>query len=333
MTSKDSTHHEYIVRAVEAGCDVITEKPMTTDAAKTRLILDAVAKTGRSVQVAFNYRWSAHRTKVRELIASGIIGRVVNVNVEYLLNTSHGADYYRRWHATMADSGGLLVHKSTHHLDLVNWWIDAIPDQVFAYGRLDFYGRKNAVARGEADLTKYARYTGEAAAKNDPFAMDIREHERYAGTLFRRRGGETGYVRDRNVFRDEIDIYDNMSVIVRYRTGAQLNYSLVSFSPREGTRVSVNGDRGRIEYTELHATHIPDIDAGQAHARAGGHRGPRPSASSRSSSPATRWVVQRLPGQPRRVRYDPGRADCSRRRPRRIRSAARPATSRGRRRS
>ncbi|HEU5077629.1 MAG TPA: Gfo/Idh/MocA family oxidoreductase [Opitutaceae bacterium] len=259
VTSKDSTHHDYIVRALELGCDAITEKPMTVDAEKTRLILDAVAKTGRKVQVAFNYRWSAHRTKVRELIMNGTIGRVTNVNVEYLLNTNHGADYYRRWHATMADSGGLLVHKSTHHFDLVNWWIDAIPEQVFAYGRLDFYGKKNAVARGEAERTKYARYTGEAAAKQDPFALDLREHERLAGLYFDAEA-ETGYVRDKNVFREEIDIYDNMSVIVRYRTGVQMNYSLVSFSAREGMRVSINGDKGRIEYAEFQPTHILGID-------------------------------------------------------------------------
>ncbi len=258
VTSKDSTHHDYIVRALQLGCDTITEKPMTVDAEKTRYILDAVAKTGRKVQVAFNYRWSAHRTKVRELIKSGVVGRVTSVNVEYLLNTSHGADYYRRWHATMADSGGLLVHKSTHHFDLVNWWIDAIPEQVFAYGRLDFYGRRNAVARGEAERTTYARYTGEAAARKDPFALDLRQHERMAG-LYYDAEAETGYVRDRNVFRDEIDIYDNMSVIVRYRTGAQMNYSLTCFSSREGMRVSVNGDRGRIEYAEFQPTHIPDL--------------------------------------------------------------------------
>ncbi len=260
VTSKDSTHHDFITRALRKGCDVITEKPMTIDAEKNRLILDAVKETGRNVQVAFNYRWSAHRTKVRELVAAGTVGRVLNVNLEYLLNTNHGADYYRRWHATMAESGGLLVHKSTHHFDLVNWLIDAIPEQVFAYGRLDFYGKANAIARGEAALTTYDRYTGHATADKDPFALDLNEHESLAG-LYLKAEADSGYLRDRNVFRADIDIYDNMSVLVRYRTGVQLNYSLVSFSPREGMRVAINGDRGRLEYTEWQPTHIPNLDA------------------------------------------------------------------------
>jgi predicted dehydrogenase len=255
VTTKDSTHHEYIIRALREGCDVITEKPMTIDADKCRAIFAAVEQTGRRVQVAFNYRWSPHRTKVRELVAAGTIGRVVSINLEYLLNTSHGADYYRRWHASMAESGGLLVHKSTHHFDLVNWWIDAIPEQVFALGRLDFYGRDNAIARGERSRTLYPRYTGEAAAADDPFALDLRQDETLRG-LYHEAEKETGYLRDQNVFRPGIDIYDNMAALVRYRTGALLTYSLLSFSAREGMRVTLNGERGRLEYAEFVPAHI-----------------------------------------------------------------------------
>ena len=255
VVSKDSTHHDYIVRALRAGCAVVTEKPMTIDAARCRQVLAAVAETGGDVRVAFNYRWSAHRTRVRELLATGTIGRVRSVNLEYLLNTAHGADYYHRWHATMAESGGLLVHKSTHHFDLVNWWVNGIPEQVVAYGQLDFYGRANAIARGDEALTRYDRYTHQAAAATDPFGYDLSTDPRGA-QLYLRTEAHDGYIRDRNVFREDIDIFDNMSVLVRYRTGILLNYSLVSFSPREGMRVTVNGDRGRLEYEEWQATDI-----------------------------------------------------------------------------
>ena len=255
VCSKDDTHHDYIVRALHAGCDVITEKPMTIDAAKCRAILDAQHATGRSVRVAFNYRWAPFRTKVKELIATGVIGRVRSVNLEYLLDTNHGADYFRRWHAHAAESGTLLVHKSTHHFDLVNWWLDAIPAQVFAYGDLVFYGKKNAEARGDGALTKYPRYTGEPAAKDDPFRLDLAESAPFRG-LYLDAEKDSGYIRDRNVFRDDVDVPDQMSLNVRYRTGELLTYSLVCYSPREGMRVCLNGDRGRLEYHEFIGTHM-----------------------------------------------------------------------------
>jgi predicted dehydrogenase len=255
VCSKDSTHHDYIIRALHAGCDVITEKPLTIDAEKCRAILDAQRATGRSLRVAFNYRWAPFRTKVKELIASGVIGRVHSVNLEYLLDTNHGADYFRRWHSHAAESGTLLVHKSTHHFDLVNWWLDAIPAQVFAYGDLVFYGKKNAEARGDGALTKYPRYTGHPESQDDPFRLDLDESEPFR-KIYRAGEADSGYLRDQNVFRDGIDIPDQMSLNVRYRTGEVLTYSLTCYSPREGMRVCFNGDRGRIEYHEFIGSHM-----------------------------------------------------------------------------
>jgi predicted dehydrogenase len=256
----DRAHDAYILAALQAGCDVITEKPMTISAEKCTAILRAAETTGRSIRVAFNYRWGAGASKVREILAGGAIGAVRQVTLEYLLNTSHGADYFRRWHANKADSGGLLVHKSTHHFDLVNWWIDAIPDEVFAYGALAFYGRANALRRGDGALADYPRYLGHEG-KGDPFAYDYArsmiqdppmERALYLGAAEE----ETGYIRDRNVFRDDITIEDAMTVLVRYRTGVLLNYSLNAFSPYEGFRVAFAGDRGRLEYEELHGAHL-----------------------------------------------------------------------------
>jgi len=255
VCTKDSMHHDYIVRALHAGCDVITEKPMTTDAAKCRAILDAQKATGRRVRVAFNYRWAPFRSKVKELIESGVVGKIHSVNLEYLLDTNHGADYFRRWHAHIENSGTLLVHKSTHHFDLVNWWLDAIPQQVFAYGDLVFYGKQNAINRGDEKLTRYARYTGSPEAKEDPFCLDLTESESFR-KLYLAGEADSGYLRDQNVFRDGITVPDQMSLNVRYRTGQVLTYSLVCYSPREGMRVTFNGDRGRIEYHEFIGTHM-----------------------------------------------------------------------------
>ena len=66
----------------------------------------------------------------------------MSVNFHWFYNTYHGASYFIRWHGDMESSGSLWVHKSTHNFDLLNWWIDSEPDQVFAYGDLEYYGKK-----------------------------------------------------------------------------------------------------------------------------------------------------------------------------------------------
>ncbi len=249
----DSTHHEYILAALASGCDAITEKPMTIDAEKCRAIMDAAARSDRRITVCFNYRWQAAPTQIKRLLSEGAIGAVKSVTMEYALDTSHGADYFRRWHAQKENSGGLLVHKATHHFDLVNWWLDAIPAEVFAWGGLVFYGKENAVARGDEALTQYPRYTG-ADHKGDPFALELDSPQ--LRELYLAAEAETGYIRNRNVFSPAISIEDTMSVLVKYRSGIVLNYSLNAFCPTEGYRVIFNGDRGRLEYAGYGASHL-----------------------------------------------------------------------------
>jgi len=262
VTTVDASHHEYILRALERGCDVISEKPLTTTLDRLKLIDGAMKRTGKSLRVTFNYRYAPAFTRFRELIRAGQVGRPLAVDFSWLLDTSHGADYFRRWHREKVNSGGLLVHKATHHFDLVNWWIDSYPQQVFALGDLLFYGAANAEARGER--YPYTRYTGEEAARDDPFALRLDEKEAYAG-LYLAAEAETGYIRDRNVFGESITAEDTMTVTARYANGVLLSYCLVAYAPWEGLRVAVTGTRGRIEMdiTET-VTHLKPDSASAA---------------------------------------------------------------------
>ncbi len=253
VTTVDATHSDYICRAMELGCDVVTEKPMTTDERRCRKILRTVARTGRKCQVTFNYRYAPPRSQVREMIKAGAIGEVLSVDFAWLLNTQHGADYFRRWHRRRENSGSLLVHKSTHHFDLVNWWIDDIPAEVFAHATLSYYTPATAKRLG---LARRAERCLVCPCKNKcPFYLDLRAREGFK-TLYLDCEQDDGYFRDRCVFSEQIDIWDNMSVTVRYRRGAVLNYMLHSYSPYEGYRIAFNGTKGRIEHAACENTYI-----------------------------------------------------------------------------
>src|SRR5579885_2830922 len=251
VTTIDATHHIYITRAMELGCDVITEKPMTTTLEKMQAIFQAIERTGRSLRVSFNYRYTPAYTRFRELLMQGVVGKPLAVDFSWMLDTNHGADYFRRWHREKHLSGGLLVHKATHHFDLVNWWLDDWPATVFALGSLAFYGREAAARRGE--FYDYDRYDGQRP--DDPFALDLDRSPMLRG-LYRDAEAQSGYLRDRNVFGERITIEDTLAVTARYRRGALLSYSLVAYSPWEGVRVAVTGDKGRLELFERHQAHV-----------------------------------------------------------------------------
>jgi predicted dehydrogenase len=282
VTTVDRYHAGYVVAALEKGCDVVVEKPLTIDAEGCRRIVDAARRTGGRVVVTFNYRYSPRNSAVRRLLLDGAVGDVTSVHFEWVLDTVHGADYFRRWHRDKADSGGLLVHKSGHHFDLVNWWLDDVPETVHAFGALRFYGAANAPADPAA-----------AAA----FELDLAADDRLR-RLYLDARADDGYARDRDVFDGGITAEDNLAVLARYHRGALLTYSLNAHAPWEGYRVSVNGTEGRLELDVVEraavrpsrdgtpvdpsATNVESTRAGAAAAAAAGPR-----------RPGTRLVLQR----------------------------------------
>lgn len=239
VATTDSTHHEYIIKGLEAGMTVISEKPMTTDEKKCQAIFDAEKRTGNKVIVTFNMRYTPYVQQIWELLRAGEIGDIKSVDLNWYLDTDHGASYFRRWHGEEEFGGTLLVHKSTHHFDTLSYWVDSEPEEVFAYGSLDFYGQKNSPI--SHSHCRPCPHKSEC-----PFYWDITK-SRGSMDLYVANEKHDGYLRDGCVFRKEIDIYDTMAVQYKYANGVPVNYSLTAFSPYEGYRVAINGTKGRLD--------------------------------------------------------------------------------------
>ncbi len=245
VTTVCGTHDKYIVRAMELGKDVITEKAMTTDEKKCQSIVDAQTKTGKKVKVTFNYRYSPPRTQVKDLLMSGVIGDILSVDFHWMLNTHHGADYFRRWHSRKINSGGLMVHKATHHFDLVNWWLSAVPVTVQALGKKEFYTPEMAKRFGLESSHQRCLTCPEKSKCG--FELDLASNK-YLNDLYLNNEKYDGYYRDQCIFRPEIDIEDTMNVMVKYSNNVTLSYSLNAFNAWEGYYIIFNGTKGRLEH-------------------------------------------------------------------------------------
>jgi len=258
ITTPDFTHAGLIVRALEAGADVVVEKPLTIDPAGTRAIAEAVSRTGRQVVVTHNYRYSPRNSGLKELIKNGSIGTPLSVTFEWVLDTAHGADYFRRWHRDKINSGGLLIHKASHHFDLINWLLDTAPTQVYARGGVRFYGAENAAARGLPPRAERGTHDG----PHTPWELDLRE-DPWLSALYLENESYDGYRRDQDVFGPGVTTEDNLAVIVDYQSGATLSYSLNAHSPWEGYRIYVNGTEGRAELEVIERAAVLTDDEGK----------------------------------------------------------------------
>jgi predicted dehydrogenase len=238
VTTVDGTHHEFIIRGMEYGADIITEKPMTVDEKKCEAILEAEKRTGKKITVTFNYRYAPHRQKIYELLREGVIGKLTSVDFHWYLDVYHGADYFRRWHRLRKNSGSLLVHKATHHFDLLNWWIDSDPEEVVAYGALEFYGKNNNFRHTHCRTCPHKT--------SCTFFWDITKDKNLMN-LYVANESFDGYMRDGCVFKEDIDIFDKMAVQMKYANNVQVSYSLTAYSPYEGYRISFNGTKGKLD--------------------------------------------------------------------------------------
>ncbi len=259
VTTVDANHHEFIVKGLEYGSDVLTEKPMTTDEVKCQQILDAERKSNKKVRVGFNYRYGTLFTKLKELLVEKRVGTITSIDFHWYLNTFHGADYFRRWHGHRDKSGTLLLHKSSHHFDLLNWWIDSDPVEVNAYGALEHYGKNNPF-RG-------SKCRGCEHKDKCKFFFDITRDKRMM-ELYVANEHYDGYIRDNCLWRNEIDIFDKMAVQIKYANNVQVSYSLTTYSPFEGFSIAYNGMTGRIDtWQDLPWRNEEKVSQADRHAR------------------------------------------------------------------
>ena len=239
VTTIDGTHHTFISKALELGCDVITEKPLTTSEDKLKVILDAQKKSKNKIIVAHNYRYSPTRGKIKELLMQERIGRLTSVDFHWYLDVFHGADYFRRWHRLRECSGSLLNHKASHHFDLLNWWINSEPSTVHAFGALEFYGKNHEFRHTNCRSCPFK--------EKCQFYWDMTQDKRLMD-LYAANEQYDGYMRDGCVWKEDIDIFDKMAVQIKYANNVQVSYSLTTYSPYEGYRIAFNGTKGRLDF-------------------------------------------------------------------------------------
>ncbi|MBA3277020.1 MAG: Gfo/Idh/MocA family oxidoreductase [Chloroflexia bacterium] len=255
IATPDGTHVDFIVQSLAHGLDVITEKPMVIDCDQANRIFAAEAASDGSVRVTHNTRYTAANRQIKRMILDGLVGRVTNVEFVWNIDTYHGSSYFYRWNRDRAKSGGMSITKGCHHFDLLNWWMGDVPEQVFAFGALNYYGSKSpwnpSVIDGKAYPVREQRersaYRTRWLTADAPPEDDHLKPGDPGYTL----PNEAQYPSDQPlyIFDAEIDIEDTYSAVIRYRGGASATYSTNFSAPWEGYTVAVNGTHGRLEST------------------------------------------------------------------------------------
>ncbi len=254
VASTDATHAGYIIKALENDLDVVTEKPMVIDCGQARAVIDAERRSRASVRVIHNSRYAQPHMQIKRMVQRGMLGRITNVEFTWNVDTYHGSSYFYRWNRDRSKSGGLTITKGCHHFDLVNWWLNDVPQQVFAYGARNYYGtdsphnpsKRDDIGSSVAEQKLHCPYhqRWHAPGLEPPKDDHLRARERALNLPY-----TVQYPRDRPmyIYDEDIRIEDTYSAVVRYRGGASMAYSANFSAPWEGYVLGINGTHGRLE--------------------------------------------------------------------------------------
>jgi len=234
ITTPDDTHPEMAALSLEAGFHVFVEKPLANTPEGVVRVMEAYDRCDRMLMMGFNVRYMNQARKMKEIAQRGELG---DIKVGVCHHPEHGIRYFRRWHKYRARTGGLVIHKGSHQLDIMNWIIGSHPVEVYAQGDLVvFTGDK--VTPGchvceDLPSCPYARRLGYRQAQMmrdmyiDPAEVD-------------------GYTRNYCPISADADVSDFYLVTIRYANGARANYNEIHFAGRSRVHWGFFGDRAEM---------------------------------------------------------------------------------------
>lgn len=240
ITTPDYTHRNTVIAALEAGLNVLVDKPLATSVMECDQILEVMRRTGREVLVGHNARYRDNLLKAARLVRDGAIGEVLTVEGAEVLSLSHGGDYFHRWHSDYSKSAGLLTHKCCHQFDIICWILDDDPVEVSAMGERKYY-------RPRPDLNHGERCSDCPIAEECPHYFDMDKWDGVYRRIYRECEGDDGYIRDLCVFSDRHTINDHETVNIRFAKGTLCSFVNLTFAPQEYVYFHFTGTKGRIE--------------------------------------------------------------------------------------
>lgn len=230
VTVPDFMHEEVAVSALEAGKHTYLEKPIAPTLDAAARIVEAARASSAVLSIGYTLREAPMYQKVIELVRSGTIGQVMHINAWEHLQKDHGASYMRRWHRYERNSGGFLLAKCSHDLDLINLVAEGLPARVASFGGRDYFNpfgdtpARCSECPPEIKSACLFEYTGFGVVDAD--------------------SDETAH--DLCAYNSHKDVVDNQAVMLEYPSGIRASFSMQLFATRGERVMHVTGSKGHI---------------------------------------------------------------------------------------
>ncbi len=240
IATPENTHLEILEKSIERDLHIICEKPLEISEEKILKMNELVKGYKKTVLVGYVLRYAPLYNKVKTLIEDGCIGDVILCNgVDNVVYGGYA--FFKDWHRHKKNINSLILQKSSHSLDFINWSINSIPKRIVTFESLEVYGDKGK-----------GKWTEE---NTDAFHCKSCKYEKSCFDSNYNIDKIKGYNwnddwHDRCVFSKDIDIGDNHTIMVEYENGAKVTFVSSQFSPFYKRSFEFIGTRGSISFND-----------------------------------------------------------------------------------
>ncbi|HRU04268.1 MAG TPA: Gfo/Idh/MocA family oxidoreductase [Candidatus Brocadiia bacterium] len=232
VTTSDDAHPECVCKALKAGYHVFCDKPLSNTAQGLIDVMEAYDKADRMLLMGFNLRYHNMMRKMKEVAQRGELG---DIKVGTCTHPETGIRYFRRWHKFRSRSGGLVIHKGCHQLDIMNWIIGSYPVEVYAQG-------DTAVFKGDRKV-KGCHACPDVLTCPFGWGLSYKGAQRLEQAYARAKQPD-GYACDYCPYADaEGLVPDFYLVTIRYANGARASYNEIHFSGWHEASFNFFGDK------------------------------------------------------------------------------------------
>lgn len=263
LATQDRDHVWMCVQALKLGYDVLLEKPVSPVESELYELLDAQKRYGGKVIVCHVLRYAPAFIKVKQIIDSGEIGKIVSIDWTEQVAYWHQAHSFVRgnWRNDQ-ETSPMIMQKCCHDLDLIQYYVNSKCDYVYSVGDLAFFNRKNQ-PKGASDRCQDCIYINSCPYSAEKlyvkqfvdigsvtgWPFDVVDLTRPITVESLRKAYQSNQY-GRCVFACDNNVVDNQNVLMRFENNVKVNLTMTGFTGYAGRKVTIHGTLGEIEMDE-----------------------------------------------------------------------------------
>lgn len=274
LASMDKDHFRQTMAALDSGYDLLLEKPISPDPKECMLIGRKVKELGRKIIVCHVLRYTNFFSKLKEIVDSGELGKVIAIQHSENVGNFHIAHSFVRGNWRRSDeTSPIIMQKSCHDMDILTWLVGSEAKRIASFGSLRHFKAENAPEGSAArcleckvaDKCQYNALKAYLPVRGSWPATLLGPDQSEAGI---RKALETSPY-GRCVYRCDNDVCDHQVTIIEFKNGVNVSFTLSGFTNRmcreikimcEYGEINACDDGDQIEITRFNSNQVEQIN-------------------------------------------------------------------------